>query len=140
MMNDDTRERTKKRLTIAFRSVGVVILAGILVSFFFPRAIPSVCVLVPMAAAKAMPQTAWTYGPPQMQRFAAKALASQIVPGMTFDQVYAVLGEGALGGEKLKSKIPGEDETVSFNVRSWYNNGLDVRFTNGVVSTVSYYD
>ena len=139
-MNIDSRGSAKRRLAVASRCVGIFILAGILVSYFFPRAFPSVCVLVPMSIAKAIPRTAWTYGPPSMQRFAAKQLAGKIIPGMSFDHVYAVLGKGALSGEQLKGKVPREGETVSFNVRSWYNNGLDVRFTNGVVSTVSYYD
>ena len=95
---------------------------------------------VPIALAKMAPQTAWTYGSPILQGFAAKTLASRIQPGMPYDEVYAVLGNGALHGERLKGRKPRDGEIISFNVRSWYNNGLDITFTNGVVASVFYYD
>jgi hypothetical protein len=59
---------------------------------------------------------------------------------MTYEQVYTILGKGAQDGDFLKNRKPRDGETISFNVRSWYNNGLDITFTNGVVSKVFYYD
>ena len=123
--------RPLRRIAIAAFLLFVVV---VLVNWRFP------CAMLAYTTAKAAPQFAWTYGPPGLQSFAAKELATRIVPGMTFEEVYAVIGKGAKDGSQLKGRKLQKNETISFNVRSSYNNGLDVTFTNGVVAAVSYYD
>lgn len=117
-----------------------LIVVVMLLNWLFPRTTATVCGFVAVTAVKSAPRFAWRYGPPDLQSFAAMELAKQIYPSMTFEQVYDLVGKGALNGNQLKGRKLLETETISFNVRSWYNNGLDVTFTNGVVSAVFYYD
>jgi len=86
------------------------------------------------------PKLAWRYGTPEMQRYAAQVLIHRIQPGMTYAEVVEILGKGSSEWPALKERKLGPEETVSFNVRSWYNNGVDVYFRNGKVISTSYYD
>jgi hypothetical protein len=74
-----------------------------------------------------------------MQRSAAYTLKDRIV-GMEIDAVVGLLGPGASGWPQRYQRDFGRDGVVGFNVRSWYNNGLDVSYEGGKVVSVFYYD
>ena len=75
-----------------------------------------------------------------MQRYAAQVLITRIEPGMSFQQVLDILGPGSSDWSRIKEHKPQPEETISFNVRSWYNNGIDVGFRDGRVVSTFYYD
>ncbi|MEA3209329.1 MAG: hypothetical protein QOE70_2386 [Chthoniobacter sp.] len=75
-----------------------------------------------------------------MQRHAAQVLVIRIKPGMSFQEVLDILGPGSSEWPRIKDHKLQPEETISFNVRSWYNNGIDVGFRDGRVVTTFYYD
>lgn len=75
-----------------------------------------------------------------MQREAAQTLQGQIMPGTDMNDVVSMIGPGSLGWPKLFRRDYSEEGVISFNVRSWYNNGLDIRFQDGKVVSVYYFD
>ena len=86
------------------------------------------------------PEWAWRYGTAQMQRYAAQILITRIKPGMSYPEVLNILGPGSSEWPRLKDHKLQPEETISFNVRSWYNNGIDVGFRDGRVVSTFYYD
>lgn len=60
---------------------------------------------------------------------------------MTYDEVVSLLGPGSSDWPRLNQWTkPDGILHVEFNVRSWYNNGLEVEFKEGRVVKVFYYD
>ena len=76
------------------------------------------------------PSLAWRTGVCDWQEMALPQLVKRVRPGMSNEEV------GRLFGVRCTVK----DGTYSFNVNSWYNTGLDVTFTNGVVKSSFEYN
>jgi hypothetical protein len=91
--------------------------------------------------AEHFPLFAWHHGSPLMQEIAVKELMKQIKPGMTYDEVLAILGPGSPGWpDYYKERKLAPEDCVGFNVRSWYNTGVAVCFRDGRVVSTYYYD
>ncbi len=86
------------------------------------------------------PEWAWQHGTPDMQRSAAQVLVTRIKPGTTFQEVLGILGPGSADWPRLKNLQLAPEQTVGFNVRANYNNGIDVGFRDGRVVSTFYYD
>jgi len=86
------------------------------------------------------PEWAWQHGTAGMQRYAAQVLVARIETGMTFQQILDVLGPGCSDWPTIKQRKLRSEDTVSFNLRADYNNGIDVGFRNGHVISAFYYD
>lgn len=86
------------------------------------------------------PKWSWRYGTSKMQRTAAMVLIKQITLGMSFNEAFEVLGPGCGDWPSIKNRKLRPEETVGFNVRANYNNGIDVGFRDGRVVTTFYYD
>jgi uncharacterized protein YeeX (DUF496 family) len=72
-----------------------------------------------------------------MQGYAAKQLVQYISPGMSYEEVSALLGART---PKSSLRDSSEEVGISYNVRAPYNNGIDVYFVSNRVSRVFYYD
>jgi|SRR5678816_1738624 hypothetical protein len=86
------------------------------------------------------PDWAWQHGTPKMQQYAAPVLATRIKPGMTFQQVLDILGPGSRDWPAVQQRKLQPEDTVSVNIRSDYNNGIDIGFQDGRVTSTCYYD
>ena len=69
---------------------------------------------------------------PDLQEIAIPLLMKQIKVGMRPDEVARLFGET---NACLNVRYDGHG-CLSYNVNSWYNTGIDIGFTNGIVSDV----
>ena len=79
-----------------------------------------------------IPRWLWQSKNPDLQEIAIPFLMKQIKIGMKPGDVAWLFGEtnACLNVQNDGCGI------LSYNVNSWYNTGMDIRFTNGVVSKV----
>lgn len=75
-----------------------------------------------------------------MQRIAAQQLVDKIERGSDMRDVVELIGPGSLGWPERFDRDYSGESVVGFNVRSWYNNGIDIHYREGKVAGVSYYD
>ena len=111
-----------------FGGVALLWLVSIMCAFAEPR------------SGRQFPEWAWQHGTADMQRSAAQVLITRIKPGMTFQEVLGILGPGSADWPRIKSLQLAPEQTVGFNVRANYNNGIDVGFRDGRVVSTFYYD
>ncbi|MBP6602757.1 MAG: hypothetical protein KA250_13185, partial [Verrucomicrobiales bacterium] len=95
---------------------------------------------IALDSARSNPVWAWNHGSPEMQRVAAQKLAGMIEPGSDLKEVIDLIGPGSLGWPERFDRDYSGESAIGFNVRSWYNNGLDIHYRDGRVVGVSYYD
>ena len=79
-----------------------------------------------------IPRWLWQSKNPDLQEIAIPFLMKQIKFGMRPDEVARLFGET---NACLNVQNNG-CSCLSYNVNSWYNTGIDIVFTNGVVSNV----
>ena len=79
-----------------------------------------------------IPRWLWQSKNPDLQEMAIPLLMRQIKVGMRPDEVVRLFGET---NAFLNVQNDGHG-CLSYNVDSWYNTGIDIGFTNGVVSNV----
>ena len=79
-----------------------------------------------------IPRWLWQSKNPDLQEIAIPFLMKQIKFGMRPDEVARLFGET---NACLNVQYDGHG-CLSYNVNSWYNTGIDIGFTNGVVSDV----
>ena len=81
------------------------------------------------------PTLAWKSGWLALQEPAIPHLMKRLHVGMTYGELVGVMGmPPELDGQPL------HDGIHSYNVDSWYNRGIDVTLSNGVVVSVFEYD
>ena len=104
--------------------------AVVLLFLFLADSVSIACVL------PHIPRWLWKSKNPDLQEIAIPFLMRQIKVGMRPDEV------ARLFGETNACLDVGKDGRgrLSFNVNSWYNTGIDIGFTNGVVSDAHEYD
>ena len=83
-----------------------------------------------------IPRWLWQSKNPDLQELAIPFLMRQIKVGMSPDEVARLFGET---NACLNVQNNGCG-CLSYNVNSWYNTGIDIGFTNGVVSVVCEYN
>ena len=91
---------------------------------FFAGSVSIVC-MIPH-----IPRWLWQSKKPDLQEMAIPLLMKQIKVGMRPDEVAWLFGET---NACLNVSNDGRG-CLSFNVNSWYHAGIDIGFTNGVVS------
>ena len=79
-----------------------------------------------------IPRWLWQSKNPDLQEIAIPSLMKQIKVGMRPDEVARLFGET---NACLNVQNNG-CSCLSYNVNSWYNTGIDIVFTNGIVSSV----
>ena len=79
-----------------------------------------------------IPRWLWQSKNPDVQEIAIPLLMMQIKVGMRPDEVARLFGET---NACLNVHNDGHGY-LSYNVNSWYNTGIDIEFTHGVVSNV----
>lgn len=81
------------------------------------------------------PTWAWKSRWVELQEPAIPHLMKRLYIGMTFEELVEVMG-------RPTGKPPGpvRDGMHSYNVNSWYNRGIDVTVSNGVVVSIFEYD
>jgi hypothetical protein len=77
------------------------------------------------------PTWAWKSGWAALQEPAIPHLLNRLHVGMTYEELVEVMG---------RPHDPVLDGIHSFNVNTWYNRGIDVTVSNGVVTSVFEYD
>jgi hypothetical protein len=83
-----------------------------------------------------IPRWLWQSRNPDLQELAIPFLMKQIKVGMRSDEVARLFGET---NACLNVQNDGHG-CLSYNVDSWYNTGIDIGFTNGVVSNVQEFN
>ena len=83
-----------------------------------------------------IPRWLWQSRNPDLQELATPFLMKQIKVGMRSDEVARLFGET---NACLNVQNDGHG-CLSYNVDSWYNTGIDIGFTNGVVSNVQEFN
>ena len=78
-----------------------------------------------------IPRWLWQSKNPDLQEIAIPFLMKQIKVGMRPDEVARLFGET---NACLDAQNDDGCGLLSYNVNSWYNTGIDIGFTNGVVS------
>lgn len=92
MIEPDEAKVRRTRLTTWTVSVLAVLFLCLML---WPSAMPLL--------AKRCPVIAWRYGTPEMQRYAAQVLITRIAPGMSYQEVLAILGPGSADWPALKN-------------------------------------
>ena len=119
LSNLKAESRTKG--SVVAKRIGVGLFFLLLVGFVL-----TVCVI------PHIPRWLWQSKNPDLQEIAIPFLMKQIKVGMRPDEVARLFGET---NACLRAQNDGCGG-LSYNVNSWYNTGIDIGFTNGVVSNV----
>ena len=92
--------------------------------------IPLLFLVVLISLPSCAPTWAWKSRWVELQEPAIPHLMKRLYIGMTFEKLVEVMGP----------PTGGRDGLHSYNVNSWYNRGIDVTVSNGVVVSIFEYD